>query len=182
MATQSLKEKEELIRRENAEKIRLLYEKLAAQYGPLSALRRAESPAEQRQRERYVAEIADLLNLDRRTLWMMKPEHLGKVLIDSVRLANPRAVQLLLLCGADINIQDEDGMSALHHAAAIGARPCLRLLIKDQWCSYLLKDKEGRYAADLALEWARDAAVSRLLTKKQLQQATALGIPAWTPL
>jgi hypothetical protein len=44
-------------------------------------------------------------------------------------------------------------------------------------CDYLLKDRMGRYAADIAIEWSRDYAVGRLLTKHQVRQAHARGLP-----
>lgn len=83
--------------------------------------------------------------------------------------------------GHDVNGQDKHGMTALHHAAATGARPCIRLLVNSGKCDFLIQDHKGRYASDLAIEWARDYAVGRLLTKHQLKQAHERGIPAWTP-
>ena len=72
-------------------------------------------------------------------------------------------------------------MTALHWAAARGARPCIRLLVATGDCDYLIRNREGRYASDLAFEWARDYAVGRLLLKKQAQQAAATGQPAYIP-
>lgn len=83
--------------------------------------------------------------------------------------------------GRDVNLQDEHGMTALHHAAATGARPCIRLLVNSGKCDYLIQDNKGRYASDLAIQWARDFAVGRLLTKHQLKQAHERGVPAWAP-
>lgn len=83
--------------------------------------------------------------------------------------------------GADPNAQDDEGMTALHHAAALGARGCVRVLVACGKCDYLLKDDRGRYASDLAAEWARDYAVARLLRKKQRHQADAREVPAWEP-
>lgn len=81
----------------------------------------------------------------------------------------------------DVNFQDEHGLTALHHAAADGARPCIRLLVNSGKCDYLIQDNKGRYASDLAIQWARDYAVGRLLTKHQLRQAHERGVPAWSP-
>lgn len=80
---------------------------------------------------------------------------------------------------ADVNCQDHNGMTALHHAAALGARPCIRVLVNSGQCDYLIKDKENRYAYELAIIWAKDYAVGRLLAKKQAQQAHEQGVPAY---
>ncbi|WP_218669479.1 ankyrin repeat domain-containing protein [Hydrogenophaga sp. H7] len=87
----------------------------------------------------------------------------------------------LLAEGADVNVADDHGMTALHHAAVRGARPCIRLLVGSGQCDYLIRDKQGRYPFELAIEWARDYAVARLLMKKQVQQAHRQGVPAYVP-
>lgn len=87
----------------------------------------------------------------------------------------------LIAEGADVNVPDHNGMTALHHAAARGARPCIRLLVASGKCDYLVRDGRGRYAFELAIEWARDYAVARLLMKKQMQQADRQGVPAYVP-
>ena len=79
--------------------------------------------------------------------------------------------------GANPNFQDDSGMTALHHAAATGARTAIRLLVASGKCDYLIADKRGRYPSDLAIEWSRDFAVARLLTRKRLEQAHAQGRP-----
>jgi hypothetical protein len=40
-------------------------------------------------------------------------------------------------------------------------------LVNSGKCDYLLKDKYGRAAAELAYEWSADYAVAHLLSKKQ---------------
>lgn len=79
----------------------------------------------------------------------------------------------------DVNVQDEDGLTPLHYAAAWGARPWIRLLVKSGKVDYLIQDRFGRYAADIAIEWTRDYAVGRLLLKHQRRQAWERGVPAW---
>ncbi|CAB5601564.1 Ankyrin repeats (3 copies) [Pseudomonas putida] len=76
----------------------------------------------------------------------------------------------------DVNYQDFRGMTALHYAAALGARQCLRVLVNSGRCNYLLKDNLGRYASELAFSCAKDYAVGVLLSKKQVKQAHELGI------
>lgn len=77
----------------------------------------------------------------------------------------------LIKSGADVNIQDAEGRTPLHYAVALGARRCIRLLVNSGRCDYSIQDKQGRYASDIAIEWTRDYAVGRLLSKKQAMQA-----------
>ena len=102
-----------------------------------------------------------------------------KRLINSVKAANASAVKHLIeKTDVNVNYQDEDGMTALHWAAACSARPCLRILVNSAKCSYLLKDKNGRFASELAFEYGRDYAVGRLLMKKEAEQAVKDGVLA----
>lgn len=107
-----------------------------------------------------------------------KANCLGLRLIEVVRLADAYRADLLIKAEADVNVQDEEGMTALHHAAARGARPCIRVLVGCGRCDYTIHDKQYRYASGLAIEWARDYAVARLLTKHQIRQAFERRIPA----
>lgn len=102
-------------------------------------------------------------------------------IISCVKAFSAYALATEINIGRDVNVQDKHGMTALHHAAATGARPCIRLLVNSGKCDYLIQDKKGRYASDLAIQWARDHAVGRLLTKHQLKQAHERGVPAWVP-
>jgi hypothetical protein len=92
-------------------------------------------------------------------------------LLHAARTANAIELAFWIETGANVNVQDDELMTPLHHAAAMGARPCIRLLVKTGRCDYLLKDKYGRYASELAYEWGRDFGVGRLLSKKQARQA-----------
>lgn len=105
----------------------------------------------------------------------------GTRLRDMVRAMEAEEAASLLAEGADVNVPDHHGMTALHHAAVRGARPCIRLLVASGKCDYLARDKQGRYAFELAIEWARDYAVAELLMKKQAQQAAVQGVPAYVP-
>ena len=100
----------------------------------------------------------------------------GLTLIRSLRQHEVSLVAELIALGVDVNVQDERGNTALHYAAALGARPSIRLLVNSGRCNYLLRNKRGRYAYQLALISARDPAVARLLIKKQLQQAVSEGV------
>ena len=102
-----------------------------------------------------------------------------ELLVDAIYRVDIEALQTLLDKGANPNIPDADGMTALHHAACIGSRPCIRILVASGKCNYLRQDDKGRYASHLAIEWAEDYAVARLLTKKRIQQADERGEPAW---
>lgn len=109
------------------------------------------------------------------------PEKASADLLFVTQLGFVRLVDEALKQGANINIQDARGMTPLHHAAARGARPCIRVLVNHGGCDYLIRDNDGRYAFELAIEWARDYAVSRLLLKKQIQQAAKQGVAAYVP-
>lgn len=78
--------------------------------------------------------------------------------------------------GRDVNATDSDGMTVLHHAVAVGARPCIRMLVHHNKCDYLIRDNKGRFASDIAMEWSQDYAVARLLSKLQKRQALARNI------
>lgn len=103
----------------------------------------------------------------------------SEYLIAKVKSGNADFIQSFIDQGADVNFQDKHDMTALHHAAARGARPCIRVLVNSGLCDYLIKDNQNRYAFEIAIEWAKDYAVGRLLAKKQKQQAVKQGVQAW---
>ncbi len=110
---------------------------------------------------------------------LRRVEEATKQLIDTVKRGEAEKLDSLIRVGANINYQDLNGMTVLHHAVACGARPCIRVLVNTGKCDYLLQDKQGRYASELAYEWSQDYAVGRLLAKKEAQQAAARGRKAW---
>ncbi|MGC3983109.1 MAG: ankyrin repeat domain-containing protein [Steroidobacteraceae bacterium] len=124
------------------------------------------------------ASIHRVLGLRLEELPMDEHEN-GALLIRGAKAADLLVVEFLLARGAEINSKDGRGMTALHHAAAIGARPCIRALMKSPSCDYLARDTQGRYPSDLAIEWAGDYALARLLAWKQLKQAAGEGVPPW---
>lgn len=100
--------------------------------------------------------------------------NINDLFIECVKAGDAVAAKKLMIEGFNINAQDEHGMTALHYAAAMGARPCVRLLVNSGKCDYLIQDNQGRYASELAFEWAHDYAVGVLLSKKQVKQACAV--------
>lgn len=96
-----------------------------------------------------------------------------QLFIYNAKIGDFWSVGLHIKSGTDVNAQDRFGMTALHHAAATGFRPCIRLLVNSGKCNYLIKDNKGRLASELAYEWGRDYAVGLLLQKKEARQAYA---------
>lgn len=109
------------------------------------------------------------------------PVAVGYLLIEHIKYAGGDRADLFVGRGGDVNVRDDEGLTPLHHAAARGARHAIRALVKSGRCDYLIRDNKGRYAFELAIEWARDHAVARLLMTKQAQQAARLGLPAYIP-
>ena len=100
-------------------------------------------------------------------------------IIEYARAGDAAGVRDAIASNADVNEVDARGMTALHHAAALDARPCIRVLVNSGKCDYLVRDQLGRYASELAIEWGRDAAAARLLAKHQMRQAHERGVPAF---
>jgi len=99
-------------------------------------------------------------------------------IFDIVKGGHWEALEAAML-EADVNAQDGNGMTILHHAAARGARPCIRILVASGRCDYLVQDACGHYASDLAILSAEDFAIARLLSKHQMRQADRQGVPAF---
>ena len=78
------------------------------------------------------------------------------------------AVSLLLICGADINLADNRGMTPLMHGAGNGADHCCHVLVeRGFWLSpridLAVKSKEGRSAADLAVHFGHKRVAGDIL-------------------
>lgn len=112
-----------------------------------------------------------------------KTESEGKsldlALLDAIERADSTEVSRLIAKNANPNTPDDEGMTSLHHAAGLGDRGCIRVLVNSGACNYLIRDNYGRYASDLAIEWARDFGIARLLSTKRRQQAFVHGVPAY---
>lgn len=88
-----------------------------------------------------------------------------------------RRLELHLAKGVPVNSRDRaTGGTALHYAAAHGARGTLRVLLKTGRCDFLIRDKRGRLPSELAGLYGRDPAMARLLLKNEVRQARALKI------
>lgn len=102
-------------------------------------------------------------------------------LIDCVKNGYARnAARCIEQDGADVNFQDNNGMTALHHAVVNGARNCLRVLVNSGKCDYLLRDNHGQYASMIAFQ-KQDYAVGVLLSKKQVMQDYEWRAPVFVP-
>lgn len=79
--------------------------------------------------------------------------------------------------GVPVNYQDPlHQETALHIVAACRARKALRLLLKTGQINFLLRDRKGRLASEMAYLYGRDPAVARLLGIKEKKQGAAQGI------
>uniref|UniRef100_UPI0037E81315 KN motif and ankyrin repeat domain-containing protein 4-like n=1 Tax=Semicossyphus pulcher TaxID=241346 RepID=UPI0037E81315 len=70
----------------------------------------------------------------------------------AVRHGRVVMVRLLLSCGADANIQDNQGTTALMFAAERGHTHIARLLLERSQCDLTLTDKRGRSALSIAMQ------------------------------
>lgn len=79
--------------------------------------------------------------------------------------------------GFGVNEQDKNtGETALHIAAACRAHKVLKVLLETEKCDFLLRDKKGRLASEMAYLHGNDPAVARLLGIKERKQGDAQGI------
>lgn len=71
-------------------------------------------------------------------------------------------VAALLVCGADVNVQDADGATALMCASEYGRLDTVRLLLAQPGCDPALLDNEGTSALAMALEAEQDEVAALL--------------------
>ncbi|MGA7178908.1 MAG: ankyrin repeat domain-containing protein [Thiobacillaceae bacterium] len=102
---------------------------------------------------------------------------LGREFLKAAERGNAPMVGAFIEEGFPTNYQDRQSEeTALHISAAVHARKVLRVLIESGLCNYLLRDKGGRLASELAYLFGHDPAVARLLGIKECKQAEAQGI------
>ncbi|MCU7837967.1 MAG: ankyrin repeat domain-containing protein [Candidatus Thiodiazotropha sp. (ex Troendleina suluensis)] len=102
---------------------------------------------------------------------------LSQQFLDAVERGNPDTVQIFLDAGIDINYQHpHTGQTALHVAATAQARHAMRVLLATGKCDFLIRDRLGRLASELAYTHGGDPALARLLGNKERKQAEEQGI------
>lgn len=80
----------------------------------------------------------------------------------------------------DINIADpQTSATALHFAAHRSVNGLLAELEKREDLDYLVRDRNGRYASELAWEVSGNEELGALLQAKERQQARRAGVQAW---
>jgi hypothetical protein len=102
---------------------------------------------------------------------------LGREFLKAVERGNAPAVGAYIEEGFPPNYQDrQTEETALHISAGTRARKVLRVLLDCGLCNFLLRDKGGRLASELAYLFGQDPAAARLLGTKERMQAEAQGI------
>lgn len=102
---------------------------------------------------------------------------LGREFLHIARRGNLRMLSGFIEEGFPVNWQDaRTGQCALHVGAAAKSRKALVILVECARCDFLLRDKEGRLASELAFLFGDDPAVARWLRIHERQQAAERGI------
>lgn len=102
---------------------------------------------------------------------------LGEALLNAAQRGDAMSMEGIILAGASVNVQDKQtGATPLHFAAAYGARSALRVLLGTRRCDFLIRDKAGRLASEMAGLYASDPAVAKLLRLKERAQADSQGV------
>jgi hypothetical protein len=102
---------------------------------------------------------------------------LGREFLKVAERGYAPAVAAYIAEGFPANYQDpQTGETALHISAGTRARRVLRVLLDCGMCNFLLRDKGGRLASELAYLFGHDPAAARLLGTKERKQAEAQGI------
>lgn len=102
------------------------------------------------------------------------PDRNARRFLRAAREGNVKRLDRLIDQGVPVNSRDRaTGATALHYAAAHGARGVLRALLKSDQCDFLIRDKRNRLPSELAGLYGRDPVMARLLLKREVQQARA---------
>jgi hypothetical protein len=102
---------------------------------------------------------------------------IGRQFLKAAERGNAPMVGAFIEEGFPVNYQDRLTLeTALHISAAARARSVLRVLLACELCNFLLRDKGGRLASELAYLFGQDPAAARLLGLKERKQAEAQGI------
>jgi hypothetical protein len=103
--------------------------------------------------------------------------NLGREFLQAAKRGNAPMVGAYIEEGFPPNFQDRLTLeTALHISAATRARRVLRVLLDCGLCNFLLRDKGGRLASELAYLFGHDPAAARLLGTKERKQAEAQGL------
>jgi hypothetical protein len=101
---------------------------------------------------------------------------IGRQFLKAAERGNAPMVGAFIEEGFPANYQDRlTEETALHISAASGARNVLRVLVDCGLCNFLLRDKGGRLASELAYLFGHDPAAARLLGSKERKQADLEG-------
>lgn len=104
-------------------------------------------------------------------------KELGMKFLRTAEHGNAPKLQGFIADGFPVNYQNPGSKeTALHIVAACQARKALRVLLNTRQCDFLLRDKQGRLASEMAYVVGRDPAVARLLGNKERKQAAEQGI------
>jgi len=102
---------------------------------------------------------------------------LGREFLKAAERGNAPVVGAYIEEGFPVNYQDRQTQeTALHISAGTRARKVLRVLLDCGLCNFLLRDKGGRLASELAYLFGHDPAAARLLGIKEIKQAEMQGI------
>lgn len=102
---------------------------------------------------------------------------LAREFLHIARRGNLRMLSGFIEEGFPVNWQDaRTGQSALHIAAAAKGRKALLILAESGRCDFLLWDKEGRLASEMAFLYGDNPAAARWLRIHERRQAAERGI------
>lgn len=100
---------------------------------------------------------------------------LGREYIEAARDGDSDLVRAFIEEGFPITWSERrTGETALHAAAGSRARPSIRLLVQ-HWPDFLMRDRQGRFASELAYLYGEDPAMAHLLGIKERKDAIATG-------